>query len=132
MIEDRRDTDEALPGQRSVIALRHLRYAVSAAEHGSFRRAAGALLLRQSTLSSCIRQLENSIEMIVFDRSSGGVTATPAGRDFLRTARSILEQVEALMMNARSAGRGDSVVQLIKAFGGKEGFEKAVHEMQDA
>jgi len=25
-----------------------------------------------------------------------------------------------------------SVVQLIKAFGGKEGFEKAVHEMQDA
>jgi type I restriction enzyme, R subunit len=23
-------------------------------------------------------------------------------------------------------------VQLIKAFGGKEGFEKAVHEMQDA
>ena len=25
-----------------------------------------------------------------------------------------------------------SVVQLIKAFGGKEGFETAVHEMQDA
>ena len=25
-----------------------------------------------------------------------------------------------------------SVVQLIKAFGGKEGFEQAVHEMQDA
>ena len=25
-----------------------------------------------------------------------------------------------------------SVVQLIKAFGGKEGFEKAVHELQDA
>ena len=25
-----------------------------------------------------------------------------------------------------------SVVQLIKAFGGKEGFEAAVHEMQDA
>jgi type I restriction enzyme, R subunit len=25
-----------------------------------------------------------------------------------------------------------SVVQLITAFGGKEGFEKAVHELQDA
>ena len=25
-----------------------------------------------------------------------------------------------------------SVVQLIKAFGGKEGFEKAVHELQEA
>ena len=25
-----------------------------------------------------------------------------------------------------------SVIQLIKAFGGKDGFEKAVHELQDA
>ena len=92
----------------SAIALQHLRYAVSAAEHGSFRRAAEALLLRQSTLSRCIRQLEESIGMIVFKRSSGGVRATPAGRDFLRRARSILEQVEAMAMTAGSIGRGEA------------------------
>jgi DNA-binding transcriptional LysR family regulator len=81
---------------------------VSAAEHGSFRRAAEALLLRQSTLSRCIRQLEESIGMIVFKRSSGGVRATPAGRDFLCRARSILEQVEAMAMTAGSIGRGEA------------------------
>jgi hypothetical protein len=51
-----------------------LRYAVAAADHGSFRRATEVLLLRQSKLSHCIRQLEERIEMIVFERSSGGVS----------------------------------------------------------
>jgi DNA-binding transcriptional LysR family regulator len=97
-----------LPIQTSVIALQHLRYAVSAAEHGSFRRAAEALRLRQSTLSRRIRQLEESIGMIIFDRSSGGVRATTAGRDFLRATRSILEQIDTLVTTAHSAGRGEA------------------------
>ena len=91
----------------SGVDLVHLRYAVAAADHGSFRQAAEALLLRQSKLSRCIRQLEERIEMIVFERSSGGVRATQAGRDFLRTARSILEQMDTLMASAHSAGRGE-------------------------
>jgi DNA-binding transcriptional LysR family regulator len=95
----------ALPG--STVDLVHLRYAVAAADHGSFRQAAQALLLRQSTLSRAVRQLEESIEMTVFERSSGGVRATPAGRDFLRSARSILEQIDALVLGARSTGRGE-------------------------
>ncbi len=90
----------------SAVDLVHLRYAVAAADHGSFRRAAEALLLRQSTLSRCIRQLEARIKMIVFERSSGGVQATPAGRDFLRMARSILEQMDALVLAAHSTGYG--------------------------
>jgi DNA-binding transcriptional LysR family regulator len=79
---------------------------VAAADHGSFRRAAEALLLRQSTLSRCIRQLEEAIGVVVFDRSSGGVRATQAGQSFLRTARSILEQMDTLLINANSTGRG--------------------------
>jgi DNA-binding transcriptional LysR family regulator len=59
-------------------------------------------------LSRCIRQLEERIEMIVFERSHGGVRATQAGRDFIRTARSILEQMDALMASAHSAGRGEA------------------------
>ena len=39
------------------------------------------------------------------------------------------EKVDGYRMVAAKAG---GVVQLIKAFGGKEGFEKTVHEMQDA
>ncbi|WP_334396037.1 LysR family transcriptional regulator [Bradyrhizobium sp. AZCC 2289] len=90
------------------IDLQHLVYAVAAADHGSFRQAAEALLLRQSTLSRCIRQLEEAIGVIVFDRSSGGVQATQAGHSFLRSARSILEQMDALVTHAHSTGRGEA------------------------
>ncbi|MFZ1964965.1 MAG: LysR family transcriptional regulator [Roseiarcus sp.] len=89
-------------------AFQHLRYAVAAADHGSFRRAADALMVRQSTLSRCIRQLEESIGVIVFERSSGGVRATPAGRNFLLAARSILEQMDALATIAHSASCGET------------------------
>ena len=85
-------------------SLQNLRYALTAADYGSFRRAAEALLLRQSTLSRCVRQLEESIGMAVFERSSGGVRATQAGRQFLRSAHSILEQVEALAARTHSTG----------------------------
>ncbi len=70
----------SLRGRAPTVDLQQLRYAVAAADHGSFRRAAEALLVRQSTLSRCIRQLEHSVRMIVFGRSSGGVEAAPAGR----------------------------------------------------
>jgi DNA-binding transcriptional LysR family regulator len=106
-----RDTKSKSAPRRSLtsaVDLVHLRYAVAAADHGSFRQAAEALRLQQTKLSRCIRQLEERIEMIVFERSSGGVRATQAGRDFLRMARSILEQMDTLMASAHSAGRGEA------------------------
>jgi DNA-binding transcriptional LysR family regulator len=90
------------------VDLQHLRYALTAADYGSFRRAAEVLSLRQSTLSRCISQLEHSLGMTVFERSSGGVRATTAGRHFLRTARSIVEQMDSLLKSARHAGRGEA------------------------
>jgi DNA-binding transcriptional LysR family regulator len=106
---DRDSKSKNTPVRRltSAVDLIHLRYAVAAADHGSFRRAAEALRLRQSKMSRCIRQLEERIELIVFERSSGGVRATQAGHDFLRMARSILDQMDTLMESAHSAGRGE-------------------------
>ncbi|MFZ2159077.1 MAG: LysR family transcriptional regulator [Bradyrhizobium sp.] len=98
----------SFPSIAPAVDLQHLRYAVAAADHGSFRRAADMLLLRQSTLSRCIRQLEHSIGTMVFERSSAGVRATLAGRDFLRTARSILEQMDSLVKSTHHAGRGEA------------------------
>ena len=107
---DRDSKSETAPVRSltSAVDLVHLRYAVAAADHLSFRGAAEALLIRQSKLSRCIRQLEERIGMIVFERSSGGVRATQAGRDFLHMARSILEQMDTLVANAHSAGRGEA------------------------
>ncbi len=100
--------DTSVRNQVSDVDLQHLRYAVAAADHGSFRRAADVLLLRQSTLSRCIRQLEYSVGMTIFERSSGGVQATETGREFLRAARSILEQVGSLVTTAYRTGRGEA------------------------
>jgi DNA-binding transcriptional LysR family regulator len=85
-----------------------LQHAVAAADHGSFRRAAEALSIRQSTLSRSIQLLEHSFGIVVFVRSSGGVRATPAGRHFLRAARSILDQMDTLATTTKASGRGEA------------------------
>src|SRR6185369_1878473 len=54
MIEEPEYKYLSLRNQSSTVALQQLRYAVISAEYGSFRRAAEALLMRQSTLSRCI------------------------------------------------------------------------------
>ena len=102
------DKETLLRRGASAVDLQHLRYAVAAVEHGSFRRAAEVLQLRQSTLSRCVRQLEQLVGMELFERSSGGVRATEAGRNFLRVARSILEEVDSLVTMAHRTGRGEA------------------------
>lgn len=84
--------------------LRHLRLAVAAADQGSFRKAAELMHIRQSTLSRSVRQLETSIGAALFERSSGGVRPTPAGRRIIRTARTILEELDALILTSGHSG----------------------------
>jgi DNA-binding transcriptional LysR family regulator len=91
----------------SPVTLQNLRYALAAADHGSFRRAAQALGVRQSTLSRCVHQLEGTVGITIFDRLSGGVRATHSGKSFLRGSRAVLEQLETLVAGARGIGRGE-------------------------
>jgi DNA-binding transcriptional LysR family regulator len=90
------------------VDLKQLRFAVAAADYGSIRQAAELLSIRHSILSRSIRQLEHRVGVTVFERSGGGVTPTPAGRNVLRTARLILEQVDVLVATAKSNGRGEA------------------------
>lgn len=89
------------------IELRHLRYAVAAAQHRSFRRAAEALNLKQSTLSRRIHEMECYLGVALFERSRAGVRPTVAGDEFLRTARHIVQEIDAIIVNAKAAGRGE-------------------------
>jgi DNA-binding transcriptional LysR family regulator len=91
-----------------MINLRHLRFAVVAAEHGSFRKAADLLSIRQSTLSRSICQLEHSIGNALFVRSSGGVRPTAIGGSILRIARALLEDFDNLIAAASSGESGDT------------------------
>ena len=70
--------------------LRHLRYFVAVADHGSFSRAAEALLVAQPALSRQIRALERELGNDLFERTATGSVLTPGGEALLDHARQIL------------------------------------------
>ncbi|HBO2181055.1 TPA: LysR family transcriptional regulator [Pseudomonas aeruginosa] len=86
--------------------IRQLRYAIAAADHGSFYRAARALDVEQSTLSRAILKLERSVGMPIFERSRAGVTMTLAGTAFIRGARPMAMTADKLVSMMRAAGQG--------------------------
>jgi DNA-binding transcriptional LysR family regulator len=88
------------------VGLRHLQFAVVAAEHGSFRHAAEVLHIRQSTLSRTIQQLEARLDVTLFVRSTSGVRPTAAGIQFLEKAKRLLADVDALVSTAQALSRG--------------------------
>lgn len=88
------------------VGLRHLQFVVAAARHGSLRRAAEALHIRQSTVSRTIREIEEHLRVVLFVRSSGGVRPTSAGAEFIATAKRLLDDFEALVLRARALSRG--------------------------
>lgn len=72
----------------------HLKYAVETAKAGSLSKAAEALYMNQPNLSRAIKDLETSLGITIFDRSSKGIGVTPEGEEFLGYARKILRQID--------------------------------------
>ena len=88
--------NEIAAHRRTRIDLNQLRHAVMAADYGSFRKAAEALNIKQSTLSRSIKQLEDATSTKLFDRSPGGAIPSHSGDSVIQAARSVLEQVHSL------------------------------------
>lgn len=65
-----------------------------AAEVENFRKASEILHLSQPSITVHIQQLEEYLEVQLFERNHARVTLTPAGRHFLSEARAILEVME--------------------------------------
>jgi DNA-binding transcriptional LysR family regulator len=74
--------------------LRSLRYFVAVAEELHFGRAAARLHMTQPPLSRAIKHLEADLGAVLLNRSSAGVTLTPAGAALYAEARTLLEQAE--------------------------------------
>lgn len=86
--------------------IRQLRYAIAAADHGSFYRAARALKIEQSTLSRNVLKLERAIGVKIFERSRAGVTTTFAGSAFISRAKPMVASADKLVATMRAAGQG--------------------------
>ncbi|MBT2406593.1 MULTISPECIES: transcriptional regulator CynR [unclassified Streptomyces] len=78
-----------------VLELRHLRYLLAVAEHGSFTRAAEDLRISQPTLSQQVKQLERTVGVQLLDRSGRAVRLTDAGEIYVGHARRALRELAA-------------------------------------
>ncbi|CAG9234697.1 DNA-binding transcriptional dual regulator CynR [Paraburkholderia sabiae] len=79
----------------TAMLLRHIRYFLAVAEHRNFTRAAEALHVSQPTLSQQIRQLEETLGVLLLDRSGRTVQLTDAGEAWMRYAKLALQDLDA-------------------------------------
>lgn len=91
-----------------MIEIRHLRYFLSANEHGSFRKAAAALGIQESAVSRRVRDLEDRLGASLFQRHNGGVSLTLAGQRFLHYARKALRHIERGAKDVATIGRSEN------------------------
>ncbi|MCX2561516.1 LysR family transcriptional regulator [Acetobacter farinalis] len=87
--------------------IRHLRYFVTVADHGSITRAAEELGMEQPPLSQQIKQLEQKLGVALFERQTRGVTLTEIGATLLPRARTILDLQSQFLVTAHGLARGE-------------------------
>ncbi|MFB6263522.1 MAG: hydrogen peroxide-inducible genes activator [Bradymonadaceae bacterium] len=76
--------------------LTQLRYAQAVREEGSMSAAAEACHVSQPSLSEAIQNLEQSLGVPLFERTSSGTRCTEAGRTLLDRAEEVLERADEL------------------------------------
>lgn len=74
--------------------INYLRYALEVNRTGSITQAAENLFMSQPNLSRDIKELEESLNISIFSRTSRGVVATPDGEEFLAYAKNLLDHME--------------------------------------
>lgn len=72
----------------------HLRYAVEIEKTKSINKAAENLFMSQPNLSRAIKELENSLGIIIYTRTSKGMSLTEKGSEFLIYAKKILREID--------------------------------------
>lgn len=97
----------ALSPLGSRIPLVSLIHALAVAEHLNFRHAASALRVSQSAISARIKQLEQDLGILLFERRHRGVRLTDAGRHFLEQVATGIEHLDHAVRTASTIARGE-------------------------
>lgn len=85
---------------------KQLSYFIAVAEELHFGRAAERLDMAQPPLSRQIKQLEEELEAVLFNRGRSAITLTQAGGRLLERGKTILAQVEDTRLEVRRLGQG--------------------------
>ena len=86
--------------------LRHLRCFIVLAEELHFTRAAERLHIEQPPLSRAIKELEDELGVVLFDRNRRGTVLTAAGAAFLQDIRRLFTVLEQARENAKAVASG--------------------------
>src|SRR3990167_10208947 len=76
--------------------IRDLKYLIAVADHNHFGKAAEACFVSQPALSMQIKKLEESLGVLLIERTNKRVFFTEIGKLIVQQARDILYRVEAL------------------------------------
>jgi len=76
------------------------------ARTGSFAAAARELGEKPSALTCSVRQLEDALDMLLFDRSSRQAQMTAAGQELLFEDRRLLQEMDAVANRVRPVASG--------------------------
>lgn len=76
------------------------------AENGSFASAARQLGLVPSALTYRVRQIEDALDVLLFDRSARQARPTAAGKELLREGARLLEDIDAVAHRVRRVATG--------------------------
>ncbi|CAM3417301.1 cidABC operon transcriptional activator CidR [Marinicrinis lubricantis] len=74
--------------------IRHLQYFLEVAKHQSFTKAAEALYITQPTISKLIKNLEEELGILLFERVGKRVELTDAGEVLLQQAQGMVQSFE--------------------------------------
>jgi len=88
------------------LELRQLKYFAKVAELEHFGRASEQLNVVQPALSRQVKQLEEELDVQLFERLPRGVRLTSAGRVLLERAGALLAEVDSLTLDVKRAGAG--------------------------
>lgn len=76
--------------------INQIKYVLTVAKSASMREAASKLYISQPALSTSIRELEDELGILIFERSNKGITITEEGYEFLSYAKKTVNQYEIL------------------------------------
>lgn len=93
--------------ERHIMELRQLHYFLAVAETLHFGRAAERLHIAQQSLSFQIKQLEEELDVVLFERTTRSVALTPAGATLLAEVQVGLERISRGVELAQRVARGE-------------------------
>lgn len=81
---------------RKYMTLNQLLYVVEVSKTKSINATAHTLFVSQSCVSTAIRELEDELGIIIFNRTNRGITVTKDGETFIHYANNIIQQCKLL------------------------------------